>query len=52
MAVIYRKQRGHYVAHSLLEQLREGWNASRLNNAEPDEELVTPKNLVGVVTTA
>jgi hypothetical protein len=52
MAVVYRNRCGHYIAHSLVEQLREGWIATGLNNAEPDDELVTPRNLVGVVKAA
>lgn len=52
MAVVYRSQRGHYVAHSLVERLRDGWLAAGVNNAEPDEELVTPGNLIGVIKAA
>ena len=47
--VVYRNREGFYVAHMLLEELRLGWLAIGLSNPEPDEDLVTPTNFVGVV---
>ena len=52
MAVVYRHTEGHYVAHVIVEQLRAGWIAAGLTNAESDDELVTRENLVGVITAA
>jgi signal peptidase I len=52
MAVVYRNQQGTAVAHMLVERLENGWLARGLNNAEPDDDLVTAKNLIGVVKAA
>ena len=52
MAVVYTNRRGHYVAHMLVEEMPKGWFAIGLNNAEPDDDLVTAGNLVGVVKSA
>lgn len=52
MAVVYRHRRGHYVAHALVEPRRGGWIARGLNNPEPDDELVTEQNFVGVIKAA
>ncbi|QYM79599.1 S24/S26 family peptidase [Horticoccus luteus] len=52
MAVVYLNTDGHYVAHMLLENTRRGWTAIGVNNADPDADLVTPWNLVGVVREA
>jgi hypothetical protein len=52
MAVVYVNRAGRQVAHVLIEERGAGWIAQGLNNAEPDCELVTPENLVGVVACA
>lgn len=52
MPVVYRHRRGHYVAHALLEYRRGGWVARGVNNPEPDDELVTAENFVGVIKAA
>lgn len=52
MAVVYMNNRGHHVAHMLLENTTKGWIAIGVNNKEPDTDLVTPWNLVGVVREA
>lgn len=49
MPVVYVDRRGHHVAHMLMEKVRGGWLAIGLNNADPDDTLVTPDNLVGIV---
>lgn len=50
--VVYQNRAGRYVAHMLVEQLPKGWVAIGLNNADADEELVTNRNLVGVISAA
>ncbi len=52
MSVVYRNTEGFYVAHMVLERLPKGWLAMGLNSVDPDDELVTPRNFVGVVTAA
>lgn len=52
MPVVYRNSRGYYVAHMLVEEMRDGWLAIGVNNAEPDQELVTRGNFVGVIQAA
>ncbi|MBC7367739.1 MAG: S24/S26 family peptidase [Undibacterium sp.] len=52
MPVVYRNSRGFYVAHMLVEEMRDGWLAIGVNNAEPDQELVTRNNFVGVIQAA
>jgi len=52
MPVVYRNSRGYYVAHMLVEEMRGGWLAIGVNNAKPDEELVTRDNFVGVIQAA
>lgn len=52
MAVVYVNRRGHYVAHRLLDNRPKGWTAIGVGNTEPDEDLVTPWNLIGVVREA
>ncbi len=49
MPVVYVNRRGYHVAHMLMEKVRGGWLAIGLNNADPDDTLVTPDNLVGIV---
>ena len=52
MAVVYRNEKNLYVAHMLVEELVAGWIATGLNNARPNEELVTAENFVGAVQAA
>jgi hypothetical protein len=52
MPVVYRNSRGFYVAHMLVWDLPSGWLAFVINNTEPDDDLVTAENLVGVITEA
>jgi len=49
MAVVYVSRRGSYVAHMLVEETPRGWLVIGLNNSEPDDELVTAGNLLGVI---
>ncbi|HWA10492.1 MAG TPA: S24/S26 family peptidase [Opitutaceae bacterium] len=49
MTVVYLNREGRRIAHRLWRQEENGWRARGLNNAEPDTELVTAENLVGVV---
>ena len=52
MSVVYVNAEGRGVAHALVEQTRGGWVAQGANNPAPDADLVTPVNLVGVITQA
>ncbi len=52
MPVVYENRQGVAVAHMLVERTADGWVAAGLNNDEADAELVTPNNLVGVITQA
>ena len=52
MPVVYTNRQGTPVAHVLLEKCAGGWLAMGINNAEPDEDIVTPQNLVGIVRCA
>ena len=52
LAVVYRNERGRYVAHVLVRELPGGWVVAGLNNAEPDTELVTRANFMGVIKAA
>jgi hypothetical protein len=49
MTVAYRNLRGDEVVHKLIEKTYRGWRVEGLNNDEPDPDLVTPENLIGVV---
>jgi hypothetical protein len=49
MTVVYLNSQGRRIAHRLLRREEQGWRARGLNNATPDDELVTPQNLIGVV---
>jgi signal peptidase I len=51
-AVVYRNHAGRDVAHVLVERARAGWVAKGLNNSEPDDEVVTAENLVGLIRCA
>jgi hypothetical protein len=52
MMVLYRDPDGWGIAHVLVENLPNGWTAQGVNCPEEDPNLVTPKNIVGVVTHA
>ena len=52
MMVLYRDAQGWGIAHVLVEQVDGGWTAQGVNCAEEDPTLVTPENIVGVVTHA
>lgn len=52
MAVVYVNRRGQYVAHLLVARKAGGWVAVGAANSSADGELVTPDNLIGVVTQA
>ena len=52
MSVVYVNHDGRGVAHALVEKSGRGWIAQGANNPERDEDLVTERNLVGVITQA
>lgn len=52
MCAVYRNAQGFYVAHVVVERLPKGWVAIGLNNAREDEDYITPRNFVGVITAA
>lgn len=52
MTVVYLNSHGRMVAHSLTGDLPKGWIAQGVNNDKADSELVTAKNLVGVIVQA
>ena len=52
MSVVYVNHDGRGVAHALVEKSGSGWIAQGVNNPEQDEDLVTARNLVGVITQA
>lgn len=52
MTVVYVNSRGRMVAHSLTGDLPKGWIAQGVNNDREDDDLVTKKNLVGVIVKA
>lgn len=52
MTVVYRNGAGRLVAHALVGNMRAGWIAQGVGNAEEDEGFVTRENLVGVVVNA
>lgn len=52
MTVLYLKKTGFMVAHPIIERTRKGLLVQGLSNYEPDEELVTDDNIVGVITHA
>lgn len=52
MSVVYVNRDGRGVAHALVEKSGRGWIAQGVNNAQQDEDLVTDRNLVGVITQA
>lgn len=52
MTVVYINSRGRMVAHSLTGDLPKGWIAQGVNNDNEDDDLVTKRNLVGVIVKA
>ena len=52
MPVVYVNEKGDRVAHVLVEELESGWVVQGLNNAEPDGDRVTRRNLVGIIRCA
>lgn len=52
MPVVYQSRRGESIAHMLVARTEAGWVVAGINNSEPDDEYVTPENLVGVITSA
>ena len=52
MLVVYRNRRGTGVSHVLVARQESGWVVQGVNNNEPDDDLVTSRNLLGVVTHA
>jgi hypothetical protein len=52
MTVVYMNSRGRMVAHSLTGDLPKGWIAQGVNNDQEDDDLVTKRNLVGVIVRA
>lgn len=49
MTVVYRNAAGRRVAHQLISKERHGWRSQGINNADADQDLVTPENYIGVV---
>ncbi len=49
MIVAYVSHTGVRVVHQLVKKLKDGWRVKGLNNEVVDNELVTPKNLIGVI---
>jgi hypothetical protein len=49
MTVAYRNSQGVRVVHRLVEKVDDGWKVMGLNNAAVDGELVTRRNLIGVI---
>jgi signal peptidase I len=52
MTVVYKSAQGWPIAHALVQQTQDGWVVQGLHNPEPDSELVTDQNYVGVVVKA
>lgn len=52
LSVVYVNSDGRGVAHALVEATRDGWVVQGVNNPAPDSDLVTARNLVGVITQA
>jgi hypothetical protein len=49
MTVAYLNSQGVRVVHRLVEKVDDGWKVMGLNNAAVDGELVTRRNLIGVI---
>jgi hypothetical protein len=52
MSVVYVNHDGRGVAHALVQETSDGWVAQGINNPDQDTDLVTTRNLVGVITQA
>ncbi len=52
MTVVYVKNNGRRVAHSVVGETRGGFLVQGVNNDEEDAELVTADNFIGVITQA
>lgn len=52
MTVVYVKNDGRRVAHSVVGETRGGFLVQGVNNDREDAELVTPDNFIGVITQA
>jgi hypothetical protein len=52
MTVVYMNSHGRMVAHSLKNDMPKGWIAQGVNNDREDNDLVTKKNLIGVIVKA
>jgi hypothetical protein len=52
MTIVYQGAEGWPVAHALVERTQDGWVVQGLNNPEPDAQLVTNQNYVGLVVHA
>ena len=52
MTVVYVKNNGRRVAHSVVGETRGGFLVQGVNNDREDAELVTPENFIGVITQA
>jgi signal peptidase I len=52
MTVVYVKNNGRRVAHSVVGETRGGFLVQGVNNDREDTELVTPENFIGVITNA
>ena len=52
MTVVYLNHNGQMVAHSLTGDIPKGWIAQGLNSDDEDDDLVTSKNLIGVIVQA
>jgi hypothetical protein len=50
--VVFADARGVNVTHMLLEKTERGWRTIGLNNEDPDDGLVTERNLLGIVKQA
>ncbi|HUJ44325.1 MAG TPA: S24/S26 family peptidase [Opitutaceae bacterium] len=49
MTVAYMNHRGVRVVHRLVQKLADGWQVIGLNNDRVDDDVVTRKNLIGVI---
>ena len=52
MTVVYVKRSGRHVAHAVIGETRGGYLVQGINNDEADAEVVTERNLIGVVVQA
>ncbi len=52
MTLLYTRRDGHVVAHSVVDEDRDGYVVQGVNNDQPDRESVNETNLIGVVVAA